>query len=328
MKVSVLVIAIQFAILSVIVIPRSVSSLFVGNAKERFLSLFFETLGDITNTVVDLEIENLLGLRFPDPTIVEEDYDFVIVGSGPAGSVLANRLSEGGKYSVLLIEAGSPEVPLTSMLPLSSPNLQSTNFNWGYATERQPRACWGTRDNRCQWPHGKVLGGSSVLYYMIYTRGNRRDFDRWARAGNPGWSWDEVLPYFLKSENSTLDYASPLHGHDGPLPVEDVPYRTPIARANILSAQEAGYRYVDYNAGDQIGVSYLQQSTLNGRRVSAARAFLYPIQFRKNLHIAWHSLAKKLIVERGNYSDCILDFQLCADACHSAGLDCRANVIN
>lgn len=163
-------------------------------------------------TTENLDLPNFFSLKFPERKLSRE-YDFIVVGSGPAGCVIANRLSEDGKYSVLILEAGGSESPVTSDLPISSPNLQSTTFNWGYSTTEQDRACLGMGNSSCHWPHGKVLGGSSVLYYMIYTRGNRRDFDNWARAGNPGWSWNDVLPYFKKSENATLQYADPyIHG--------------------------------------------------------------------------------------------------------------------
>lgn len=247
----------------------------------------------------NLDLPNIFSLKF-DQQKLKSEYDFIVVGSGPAGCVLANRLSEDGRYSVLILEAGGTESPITSDLPISSANLQSTSFNWGYSTTVQDRACFGMGNNSCHWPHGKVLGGSSVLYYMIYTRGNRRDFDNWARAGNPGWSWADVLPYFKRSENATLQYADPyMHGTDGPLNVEDVPFRSPIAYAHVQAAREAGYPYVDYNSGEQIGVSFLQQSTRNGRRISAARAFLYPARHRKNLHIATQSTVKRLIINAG-----------------------------
>lgn len=260
--------------------------------------LFRDTIRDYTRAE-NLDVSNLFTLSFPQRPL-DKEYDFIIVGSGPAGCVLANRLSENGKYSVLLLEAGSPESPITSDPPIASPNLQSTSFNWGYSTTVQPRACLGMGNSSCHWPHGKVLGGSSVLYYMIYTRGNRRDFDNWARAGNPGWSWQDVLPYFKRSENATLQFADPfVHGSDGPLPVEDVPYRSAVSYAHVQAAREAGYQYVDYNAGEQIGVSFLQQSTRRGRRITAARAYLHPVRFRSNLHIATHSTVKRLIFDKG-----------------------------
>lgn len=272
------------------------------NYKKVFGQVVSDALRDVTSAE-NLDLANFFSLRFPQRPL-QKEYDFIVVGSGPAGCVVASRLSEDGKYSVLIVEAGSSESPVTSDIPISSPNLQSTSFNWGYTTTVQDRACLGMDNQRCHWPHGKVLGGSSILYYMIYTRGNRRDFDKWARAGNPGWSWNEVLPYFMRSENATLQYAAPFtHGTEGPLPVEDVPFRSPISYAHVQAAQEAGYRYVDYNSGDQIGVSFLQQSTRRGRRISAARAYLYPARFRRNLQIATHSTVKRLIIEQNNQGD-------------------------
>lgn len=286
--------------LMVTCITSSVSALFGGKySKDIVPKLLRDAVRDYTQ-VTNLQAENPFSLNFPQRRLKRE-YDFIIVGSGPAGCVLGNRLSEGGKFSVLILEAGGTESPITSDLPISSPNLQTTSFNWGYSTTVQDRACLGMGNSSCHWPHGKVLGGSSLLYYMIYTRGNRRDFDSWARAGNPGWSWDDVLPYFMKSENATLQFANPfVHGTGGPVKVEDVPFRSPISYAHVQAAREAGYKYVDYNSGDQIGVSFLQQSTRNGRRITAARAFLHPVQFRKNLHIATQSTVKKLVMDEGN----------------------------
>lgn len=267
-------------------------------SKDIVPRLFRDALRDFSR-VENLDTQNIFSLKFPQRPLKRE-YDFIIVGSGPAGCVLANRLSENGQYSVLLLEAGGTESPITSDLPISSPNLQSTSFNWGYSTTVQERACLGMGNASCHWPHGKVLGGSSLLYYMIYTRGNRRDFDGWARAGNSGWSWEDVLPYFMKSENATLQFADPfVHGTEGPVNVEDVPFRSPISYAHVQAAREAGYNYVDYNSGDQIGVSFLQQSTRKGRRISAARAFLHPVKHRRNLQIATQSTAKKLVVSGG-----------------------------
>lgn len=288
---------ILFGLLTVLCVIVSIECRY--DVKRIVQNLVGGAIRDYTTTE-NLDLPNFFSLKFPERKLSRE-YDFIVVGSGPAGCVIANRLSEDGKYSVLILEAGGSESPVTSDLPISSPNLQSTTFNWGYSTTEQDRACLGMGNSSCHWPHGKVLGGSSVLYYMIYTRGNRRDFDNWARAGNPGWSWNDVLPYFKKSENATLQFADPyIHGTDGPLNVEDVPHRSPISYAHVQAAREAGYKYVDYNSGDQIGVSFLQQSTRRGRRITAARAFLYPARLRKNLHIATHSTVKKVIVETGN----------------------------
>lgn len=152
---------------------------------------------------------------------------------------------------------------------------------------------------KCAFPRGKALGGSSVINYMIYNRGNRNDYDRWAEAGNKGWSWAEVLPYFLKSERSTLKTLrnSRNHNRSGWLNVEDVPYRTELVDAFIKANKHLNVNEVDYNSGDQLGVSYLQATTLNGKRHSAYRAFLEPILDRPNLHIMVNTRVTKILID-------------------------------
>ncbi|GAB0095452.1 glucose dehydrogenase [Sergentomyia squamirostris] len=270
---------------------------FLNGASMQLVSDLIANVTVDGQSVPNIDLNTMFGLQFPRRKL-REAYDFVIVGSGPAGCVLANRLSADGRFTVALLEAGRPEIPFTSDIPMGSPNLQSTPYNYGYTTEPQPYACWGVQGRRCRFPHGRALGGSSVINYMIYTRGNRRDFDAWADAGNTGWSFREMLPYFLRSENSTLrDPGSDLHGKGGEFPVEDIPYRTPISHAFVAAAQRVGFRKLDYNSGEQIGVSYLQQNTRLGRRISAARAFLEPIKNRKNLHIFTSTPALKLDFE-------------------------------
>lgn len=133
----------------------------------------------------------------PLPTV--EQYDFIIIGAGSGGSTLANRLSENRKWKVLLLEAGKPE-GILNQIPILVSNFQQTDYNWGYRVEPQKNACLGMKDRRCTWPRGKSLGGTSTLNYMIHTRGNRVDYDTWKASGNNGWSYDDVLPYFIKSE--------------------------------------------------------------------------------------------------------------------------------
>lgn len=152
----------------------------------------------------------------------------------------------------------------------------------------------------CALPRGKALGGSSVINYMIYNRGNPRDFDDWARAGNEGWSYREVLPYFLKSERANLrgKENSPFHNRRGKLSVEDVPWRSKIVRAFVKGAKQMGHRENDYNSDQQIGVSYVQSNTLRGQRHSAARAFIDPIiNKRANLHVLMEARVTKVLID-------------------------------
>lgn len=152
---------------------------------------------------------------------------------------------------------------------------------------------------RCGFPRGKALGGSSVINYMIYNRGNRNDYDRWAQAGNTGWSWSDVLPYFKKSERSTLHNLrnSKHHNQHGLLSVEYNRMRTVLAEGFVEASKYLGQREIDYNSGDQLGVSYLQANTLRGQRHSAYRAFIEPILSRKNLHIMVNTRATKVLIE-------------------------------
>lgn len=226
------------------------------------------------------------------------EFDFIIVGAGTAGCVLANRLTENPDWKVLLIEAGQSENLLMD-IPLVVQYLQANrDVNWGYRPQSSNVSCLAMVDNRCLWPRGKVMGGSSVLNYMIYTRGNRKDYDNWEAMGNPGWGYDDVLPYFKKLENSRIKNASPDYaGKGGPLTVSEVDWKSDVAKAFVAAGLEMGWPYVDYNGPSQIGVSYLQTSTKDGRRDSSNVAYLYPIQRRKNLFIRKLSQVTKILID-------------------------------
>ncbi|XP_050328007.1 glucose dehydrogenase [FAD, quinone]-like [Bactrocera neohumeralis] len=255
------------------------------------------------NTILDnifqLGLANVIE-QFNTPTPQHNAaYDFIIVGGGAAGCTLANRLSENPNWSVVLLEAGGVE-NIAHRIPITAGFLQGTHSNWGYKSVPQKLACFGMNNNECALPRGKILGGTSSINYMIYNRGNRRDYDGWAAAGSKGWSYDEVLPYFLKSENAQLSGLewSPYHNHSGPLNVEDVGYRTQFSHAFVRGAQQAGHPYTDYNGESQVGVSYVQATTQNGRRHSAYRAFIRPVRrVRRNLSIFTFAQVLRVLVD-------------------------------
>uniref|UniRef100_A0A182F4E4 Glucose-methanol-choline oxidoreductase N-terminal domain-containing protein n=1 Tax=Anopheles albimanus TaxID=7167 RepID=A0A182F4E4_ANOAL len=241
-------------------------------------------------------VADMKDIDYGNPPLYNE-YDYVIVGAGPAGCVLANRLSEDPSVTVLLLEIGRGERPTFSEPPLTLPMLASTDYNFGYLTEPQKYGCLGLTGRQCNWAHGRGVGGSSIINNQIYTRGNRRDFDNWARAGMVGWSWDEVLPYYKRIEHSNIkDFDNNgAHGKEGRVSVEDCPFRSQVSKAFVASAQESGYPYLDYNAGDNLGVSFLQAHTKRGRRVTGGTAYLKDIRHRPNLHISTLSWATEIL---------------------------------
>ncbi|XP_046414140.1 glucose dehydrogenase [FAD, quinone]-like [Neodiprion fabricii] len=232
-----------------------------------------------------------------EPEVVFSEYDFVIVGAGPAGCVLANRLSEIPEWKILLLEAGRWET-LLSDIPMAVSYFQFTDFNWHYLMERQEGVCEAMTDGRCHWPRGRGVGGSSIINYMIYTRGNRQDFLDLEAAGNYGWGPNETLYYYMKSERSKLAAHpySRYHGRDGYLSVGDVPYRSKMATTFLDATAELGNKILDYNGEDQLGFSYIQSTIENGRRCSAAKAFLRPVLGRKNLHVLANTRVTKILI--------------------------------
>lgn len=231
-------------------------------------------------------------------TTNSNEFDFIIVGAGTAGCTLANRLSENPKWKVLLLEAGRHENLLMD-IPLLVSFLQlNRDINWGYQPQSSNLSCLAFNNNRCNWPRGRVMGGSSVLNYMIFTRGNRRDYDNWAAMGNTGWSYDEVMPYFKKVEHSLVpNEESDMRGHDGHIYVSEVPYKSLPAQAFVAAALELGLPYVDYNGRSQIGASFLQTSTKDGARYSSNVGYLYPIKNRKNLIIRKNAFVTKVLID-------------------------------
>lgn len=227
-------------------------------------------------------------------------YDFIVVGAGTAGATIASRLSEVGDVTVLLIEAGRSE-SLFMDIPVIVNFLQfSDDINWMYKTEPSDYYCRGMKNHQCKWPRGKVMGGSSVLNYMIATRGNKRDYDRWSDLGNVGWSWKEVLPYFKKLETLGIPEFrdDELHNRDGPVYTGYPPFHTPLAEAFVRAGVELGWEELDYNGKKQTGFSYLQATIKNGTRMSSSRAYLHRARNRPNLFVTKRSLATRVLMDR------------------------------
>lgn len=228
-----------------------------------------------------------------------ETFDYVIVGAGSAGSVLANRLSEDGRNTVCVLEAGPRDwhpfihIPAGFMYTLVNPTV-----NWLYTSE--PSEWTGGR--RIAAPRGKTLGGSSSINGHIYNRGQRLDFDGWAQRGNRGWGYADVLPYFRRSEKRMATEAHAddalFRGAEGHLPITDLDWRDPICDAFIEGAVQMGIpRNRDYNGTQQAGVSYVQRIVQNGRRVSAARGYLKPAMRRPNLTVRTNAHATSIVLE-------------------------------
>lgn len=220
--------------------------------------------------------------------------DYVIVGAGSAGCVLANRLSADPSIRVVLMEAGGRDWNPWIHIPVGYfKTMHNPSVDWCYRTEPDP----GLNGRQLDWPRGKVLGGSSSLNGLLYVRGQPEDYDRWQQMGNPGWGWDSVLPLFKRSENQERG-ADEFHGDQGPLSVSNMRLQRPICDAWVAAAQEAGYPFnPDYNGATQEGVGYFQLTTRNGRRCSSAVAFLNPVRKRENLTILTRAAASRIVFE-------------------------------
>lgn len=251
----------------------------------------------LVDLVRDFET-SLLNNRIPDTTSFLPEYDFIIVGAGSAGCVLANRLSEISSARVLLLEAGDQET-FISDVPLTAALTQTTRYNWGYKADPTSNACQGLRNGVCNWPKGRGVGGTSLINFMLYTRGHRRDYDGWAAANNTGWSYEEVLPYFKKSERIGIPelYESPYHGRNGPLDVQYTDYKSRQMKAFLKSSRELGYDISDINGAQVTGFTRAQATIRQGRRCSTAKAFIQPIVQRRNLHISMKSWVTKLLID-------------------------------
>ncbi len=222
------------------------------------------------------------------------EFDYVIVGAGSAGCVLANRLSANGKHSVLLLEAGPKDTNIWIHVPIGYGKLfKEKSVNWMYQTEPEP----GLGGRQVFQPRGKVLGGSSSINGLLYVRGQHEDYDRWRQRGNVGWGYDDVLPYFKKAENQQRG-ADDYHGAGGPLSVSDWRHEDPLSEAFVKAAVETGIPFnPDFNGKTQEGAGFFQTTTRRGRRASSAYSYLRPAKNRGNLHIETSALAQRIVFE-------------------------------
>jgi choline dehydrogenase len=229
------------------------------------------------------------------------EFDYVVVGAGSAGCVLANRLSADGRYSVLLLEAGPKDNNLWIHVPLGYGRLfKEKTVNWMYQTEPEP----GLDGRTIFQPRGKVLGGSSSINGLLYVRGQHEDYDRWRQHGNSRWGFDDVLPYFKKAENQERG-ADDFHGAGGPLPVSDLVHADPLSAAFIAAAAETGIPVnPDFNGASQEGAGFFQTTTRRGRRASTAVAYLRPARGRRNLQVETSALAQRILFD-GHRADAI-----------------------
>ncbi|KAI5632655.1 GMC oxidoreductase domain-containing protein [Phthorimaea operculella] len=227
------------------------------------------------------------------------DYDFIVVGAGSAGCVVANRLTEIDQWKVLLLEAG-PEQPDVSRVPAFTGALLGSNIDWNYQTEPNGKSCLARPGQRCDWPRGKTMGGSSSVNDMVYVRGNKLDYDNWAAMGNEGWSYKDVLPFFKKSENNlNMERLNrKYHGVHGEQPIARFPY---IDQPSIMLTEafyEGGLPILDFNGEEQQGTMQAQAFSEDGERVSTNTAFIEPIRHeRENLVVKPDSEAVQILFD-------------------------------
>ncbi|XP_042876621.1 glucose dehydrogenase [FAD, quinone]-like [Penaeus japonicus] len=238
--------------------------------------------------------------NYADRNIPSGQYDFIVVGAGTAGGILASRLSEVGHWKVLLLESGGAPPP-ESFVPAFNIALIDSDVDWKYRIVPQRYSNRGFQDNASHFPRGRCLGGSSSINWMMYVRGNRRDYDNWEAMGNPGWNYESVLGYFKKAEDyrgRRNVHTASYHGRGGPLVVEDKRWSTPLLSGFLRAGQQLGYQVVDPNGPEQIGFSVADMTQRNGMRGSIAESYIKPAASRPNLHVAINAHVTKILFDK------------------------------
>ncbi|XP_050677295.1 glucose dehydrogenase [FAD, quinone]-like [Leptidea sinapis] len=275
---------------------REVGPSMAGSCGNQFI-LFMSILESFVNGRCDL-VDPCNRVTDRDP--LDDSYDFVVAGGGTAGAIVAARLSENPQWKVLLIEAGGDEPAQSSVPAWVTAYWGRNDTDWNYHTERQEKACLNN-GGICSWPRGKLLGGCSVINGMMYMRGHPADYDGWAINGATGWSWFEVLPYFLKSEDNKEignGISGQYHTTGGPLPIQKFRYAPRFAHDVVSAAIELGFPpTTDLNGETTTGFTLAQAMNDKGTRFSTARAFLRPASKRENLHILMNALVSRVIID-------------------------------
>jgi len=243
------------------------------------------------------DLDDPVGVAQVKPVDLKSYYDFIVIGAGSSGSVVAGRLAE-TSASVLLLEAGTDGTYLTE-IPAAVGATLGTSLDWSYLTQPDGLACRGMKGDQCLWHAGKVVGGGSTINGMLYVRGDKEDYDAWERKGNPGWGWDDVLPYFKKSEDQqNKNYArnTKFHSVGGRLPISDIGFRTPLSDTFLRAGQRKGFPVRDINTGNSTAFTVMQATIKDGKRFSSAKSFLKPVINKPNLSVLPEAFVEKLIM--------------------------------
>ncbi|GFY77609.1 glucose dehydrogenase [Trichonephila inaurata madagascariensis] len=265
-----------------------------------------------TSQFLSMILLSMIGQKHTPKTTkdIKDSYDYIIVGAGTAGSVLAARLAEKDCVTILLLEAGKSPPKVTD-IPTAARSFIQSDIDWNYRTAPQEHTGVGLVNRSVAWPSGKTIGGGSVISGMLNFRGNKKNYDDWAAGGASGWSYEEILPYFVKLEDNTDEEYSEngYHGIGGPVTVSKPPYDSELKAAVLEAAEDKGYRIGDINGPDSTGFYDLQATMRVGQRCSAAKAYLVPNDHKENLDIVSEAFVRKIVIDNSQARGVVFDFE-------------------